>query len=204
MGNTFFDLRDGIRDAIRAEVATIPDFDCGAIVLSFVVKSELANRLLGNPCDKDEENTDVDFAYSAKPNRPKTRPNGFRGMTDGEVACRGYAALKIEGCCYAVRNGLGRRSSDMPDDAVTWGRANDRGAVCFDIEGKLCPLRCANEFLLMRIYVAVSGVDSMEDERCALAAAPVIKKWATDVNLHDYDPRPLVLRVIEPEPEEVE
>ncbi len=179
-------LRNNLRDAIRAEIATIDDFKEGAIMLSFVVKSDIANEFLDYPCGyKSEDNVDVDFVYSARPNSPKTRHNGFRGMTDGEVACRGYAALKIEGCCYAVRNGFGRRSCDMPDEAITWGRENDRGAVCFDIN-----LENPGYFmdgngddhehdpLILRIYIAVSGASGAEDERCAMAAAPVLEAWA--------------------------
>lgn len=183
MGKTFADLRNGIRNAIRVEVATIPDFEEGAIMLCFVVKSKSANIVLGCPCDDGELNADVIYAYSARPNSPKTRKNGFRGMTDGEVACLGYAALKNEGCCYAVRNNLGHRSSDMPDEAVTWGRVNDRGTVCFDvIYNGPTPIGYPNKYLFLRIYITVSGASGEEDERCALAAAPVIKEWAAEMS----------------------
>lgn len=196
MGN-FLELAKNLRNAIRGEAATIPDFKTGAIVLSFVVKSDGGNQFLGGFCDEGDSNVDVDLTYSIRPGSPKTRPNGFRGNTEGEVACRGYAALKIEGCAYAVRNNLGRRSCDMPDEAISWGRENDRGAVCFDIMRQK-PLRGCELFL--RLYVAVSGASGKEDERCALAAGNVLKEWAKAAN--DPDPDSWVYWVIEPEYEE--
>lgn len=186
MSKTFLELANNLRNTIRARAATIPDFETGAIMLSFVVKSDDGNQFLGGFCEEGDSNVDVDLIYSVRPNSPKTRPNGFRGMTDGEVACRGYAALKIEGCAYAVRNNLGRRSCDMPDEAISWGRENDRGAVCFDI------MRCLEIYnssystllethdpdLFLRVYIAVSGASGKEDEWCALAAADALKEWA--------------------------
>ena len=104
MGRTFMGRVRDIRDTIRAEVSTIPDFKEGAIMLSFVVKSDIANKFLGYPCDENDSNVDVDFVYGVVPDSPKTRASGFRGMTDGEVACRGYAALKT---WVSGRHGMG-------------------------------------------------------------------------------------------------
>lgn len=164
-----------LRDAIRAEAAKITDFEEGAMVLSFVVKSEDANEFLGGFSDPEDSNVDIDFTYGIRRRSPKTRKNGFRGRTDGEVACRGYAILKIEGCAYAVRNNLGRRSCDMPDEAVAWGRENDRGAVCFDI---MYDDADGEDNLFLRLYVAVSGASGEEDERCAMAAHRVLSIFA--------------------------
>lgn len=192
MGKTFFELANNLRNAIRTRATTIPDFKTGAIMLSFVVKSDDGNQFLGGFCGEDDSNVDVDLVYSIRPNSAKTRPNGFRGMTDGEVACRGYAALKIEGCAYAVRNNLGRRSCDMPDEAISYGRENDRGAVCFDIVRQ----DFNNREPFLRLYVAVSGASGKEDEWCAMAAGDVLKDWANTATDHywKYD-------LIEPEDE---
>ena len=172
MNKVFVELRNSMRDAIRAEAAKILDFDCGAIILSFIGKCELANEFLDDPC-KGGDGRDNDFAYKVRPDRPMTRPNGFRGVFDGERACRGCATLKLESCSYAVGEKLGRRSCDTPDSSIALGRLNERGAVCFDVN-----MEDGTPFF--RSYISVDGASSEENERCALAAASVLRKWVAE------------------------
>ena len=179
MDKSFKELRDRMLRAVRAEVAKIKGFTNGAIKFQFVVKSRESYDFLGYPSYEYELDVDVASVYSVKPNFPKTLylENG------DEVSCAGFAALKIEGCCHAVHYGTGRRSSDMPEEAVAPGRVREKGAVCFDIMCQKPPY--LYEFLFLRVYVAVSGATGVEDERCALAAGPAIKEWAEGYSLGD-------------------
>ena len=182
---TFQKLVAQIVGAVRAEAAKILDFDNGAIRLLFVPKCPEAAEFLGWAGFSHAE-IDVDVGFAIKDGASHTRPAGWRGDKD-ECDCYGYAALKIEGCAYAVRHNLGRRSRDMPDDAITWGRENDPGAVCYDVVVDQNPDDFLLDPLYLRIYVAVSGADSDEDERCAMAAHSVISDWRHNVKVHGYN-----------------
>jgi hypothetical protein len=164
--------------AVRAEAAKIPDFDNGAIRLLFAPKCAEAEHWLGDN-GVDETVCETDFGYVIKKGFGHTRPNGWRGEDDGECDCYGYAALKIAGCAYAIKHGLGHRSSDMPAEAVTWGRENDPGCVgyCVEISSERTYGGGGQFKPYLRVYVSVSGATSEEDERCALAAGVVIERW---------------------------
>jgi hypothetical protein len=165
-------LVKGISDAVRAKAAEVPDFENGAFRLLFVPKCEDANQFLGGfgvDCE-------VDFGFSIKEGGSRTRP----AMDEQkECACYGYAAEKIEGCAYALRNGFGRRSSDMPGGFETWGRVNDPGCVVYEIFSaeKFGITDNPSPQLYLRIYVSVSGATGTEDTDCALAVGGVIQDW---------------------------
>lgn len=172
---TVQNLARNIVNAVQAEVAKIPDFENGAIRLLFVPKCSEAVKYLcgfGKDCEPD-------LVFPAKEGGKHVRPAGFRGSNEPECDCYGYTAIKIGGCAYAVKHDLGRRSSDMPEDAITWGRVNDKGCVAYDVS-------YANRLGIsdnppykhyFRLYVAVSGAEGEEDEQCALAASNVLQKW---------------------------
>lgn len=173
---TIQELTRSIVDAIQAEAVKVPDFDNGAIRLLFVPKCETAVDFLGNfgpDCE-------IDLGFPIKKGASHTRPAKWRGDVDRkECDCYGYAALKIEGCAYALRNNLGRHSCDMPEEAETWGRASDKGCVVYDISIVKGFWFTYNPSLkhYFRLYVAVSGALGDEDERCALAAGDVLQQW---------------------------
>lgn len=176
---TIQELAEKMRVAIQAEATKIPDFDYGAIRLLFVPKCEKANEFIGGfgiGCE-------VDLGYSIKEGGEKTRP---AKDDQKECACYGYAALKIEGCSHALRNGYGQRSSDMPEEFETWGRTNDGGCVVYEIFITERFGICDNSppALYFRLYVSVSGATSSEDERCALVAGDILQQWC-DTELDD-------------------
>lgn len=167
-------LVEGIVSAVQSEAAKIPGFDNGAIRLLFVPKCPAGERFLGGF----GPNCEIDFGFPIKEGASHIRP---ATEDDKECDCYGYAALKIEGCAYALRNDLGRRSCDMPESAETWGRASDQGCVVYDIfitevfgiadSSKPKPY--------FRLYVAVSGATGKEDEQCALAARDILQQWCS-------------------------
>ena len=180
---TIQELVKKIVDAVQAQAKKILNFDNGAIRLLFVPKCGMADDFLGGF----GPNCEIDFGFPIKKGTSHIRPAKWRGKEDRkECDCYGIAALKIAGCAFALRNNLGRRSSDMPTYAITLGRINDRGCVVYEIF-------ISNRYGIpdhppyrdyMRIYVAVSGAMGDEDEQCALAAGRVIQQWC-DTELDD-------------------
>ncbi|MCL2085749.1 hypothetical protein FWH09_02340 [Candidatus Saccharibacteria bacterium] len=180
MGKTFQELAKEIKEAIQAEIAKISDFNNGAIVMRFVPFNASAQKFLGGF----DEDAEIELSYHIKPvgfgqkETSYTRPAGWRGK-DFEVNCRDYADLKIGACAYALHNNLGRRASDMPEDAETYGRVASTGCVVYDVERveTLGYSETPELVPFFRIYVAVSGATGEEDEICALAAGKVLKNW---------------------------
>lgn len=188
--HTFQEFNDTVIAAIRYAASQILEFKEGAIALRYVAKDPVTATWIGSsrseaneqPCygtlvnndTATDPNVDVDLVYSVVPGNPKTRAAGWRGDPNSpEVACAGYAMLKLEGCAYAVVHGYGYCSDDMPEEFVTDGRVNGRGAVCFDIfpyqiDGGIIPDEKATlEPPCLRLYVAVSGATGEEDKYCA-------------------------------------
>jgi|GEM_PF-1836218 len=175
----FSNLIKDIVDAVQAEIEKIPDFNSGAIRLQFAPK-----------CDEAAENItgfgllcELGLSFPVKVGASYTRPAGWRGnSSEPECDCNGYAALKIGGCTYAIKNGFGYRSRNMPTCAVTWGRENDPGCVAYDIcaiprMGNSSNSAVYKPLTYVRIYISVSGATGEEDEQCALASGNVIQKW---------------------------
>jgi len=171
---TIQELARNIVNAVQAEAAKVPGFDYGAIRLLFVPKIDMAEKFVGGfglDCE-------MGLIYPIKLGASHTRP--AQG-DEKECDCSGYAALKIQGCAYALKNGLGRKSGDMPESAETWGRASDKGCVVYEISMKLLLKDCSPSGIgsvsLLRLYVSVSGADSIDDERCAFVAGDIIRQW---------------------------
>lgn len=180
MKKTIQSLVKEITNAVQEEAKKVPGFDNGAIRILFSPKCSAANSFLGEFTPKCE----LDFGYPIKPGGSHTRP---ADENQDECDCYGYAALKIGGCVYALKNNLGRRSSDMPNEAETWGRTNDRGCIVYDIYytsrfGPADDDPIPDHYL--RLYVAVSGASGEEDERCALAAGNILQEWC-NIELED-------------------
>lgn len=155
-----------LKNAVQKEIARIPDFKHGAIQFLFVPKCKKADRMMfaiGRDCERK-------FIFPSRDGYGHTRPSGFRDSEESECDCSGYAALKIQGAAFALKNGYGSKSQDMPDADITWGRENDPGAICFLVFKKAR--------LFMRVYVAVSGASGQEDQKCAEAAGPILSRWA--------------------------
>lgn len=196
---TIQELVRRIISEIQAEAAKIPDFDDGAIRLLFVPKCNVAVDYLGGfgtDCE-------IDFGFPIKEGANHTRPAKWRGDEDREeCGCYGYAALKIEGCAYALRNNLGRRSCDMPEENETWGRANDRGCVVYEIfiTERFGIADASPPKPYFRLYVAVSGATGDEDERCALTAGNILQQWCdTELNDDGFGHFAKYLSLIKPE-----
>jgi hypothetical protein len=181
---TFQDLVRDIVEAVQTEIAKISDFDNGAIRLLFVPKCDKAVGFFGGF----GRHCEIDLGFPVREGASHTRAAKWRGKEDRkECDCYGYAALKIEGCAYALRNNLGRRSCDMPEEAETWGRASDQGCVVYDIfiTDRFGIGDNSSPEHYFRLYVSVSGAMGDEDERCALAASSILQTWC-DTEL-DYD-----------------
>lgn len=190
--HTFQEANEVIISAIRFAASSIRDFEEGTIALRYAAKDPVTAAWIGSHSTTDDQphygtlvnndtvtdpNVDVDLVYSVVPGNPKTRAAGWRGDPNNpEVACAGYAALKLEGCAYAVIHDYGYCSDDMPEEFVTDGRVNSRGAVCFDIfpyqiDNGIIPDEKADiEPPCLRLYVAVSGATGEEDKYCAYQA----------------------------------
>ncbi len=156
-----------LKNAVQREVARIPDFKHGAIQFLFVPKSKKADRMMfaiGRDCERK-------FIFPSRDGYGHTRPAGFRGSDEAECDCSGYASLKIQGAAFALKHGCGSKSQDMPNTEVTWGRECDPGAICYQVF-----TRKGKDY--MRLYCAVSGASSQEDQKCAEAAGPVLSRWA--------------------------
>ncbi len=205
----FQEFNDTIIQTIRYAASQIADFDEGAIALRYVGKSPSIARWLGeynvDGVDNDP-NVDVDLIYSVVPGSPKTRSAGWRGDPERrEVACAGYAMLKLEGCAYAMVHGYGRCSDDMPKECETDGRVSGRGAMCFDLyppedeHGIIADDQLAEgEQPWLRVYVAVSGATGPEDKWCAWQAICALEQL-----LCTADPDRIVAPAYEPNFDEI-
>lgn len=193
MQHTFQEFNENLIQTIRYAASQIDSFTEGAIVVRYIAKSPTIAGWLGGhnvgaigiPGNVESDpNVDLDLVYSVVPGGPKTRSSGWRGDSDrDEVACAGYAALKLEGCAYAVVHGFGRYSDDMPAEFETDGRVNSRGAMCFDIyppedeDGIITDDQLAEgERPWLRIYIAVSGATGPEDKWCAYQAIGALQQ----------------------------
>lgn len=205
---TFQEFNEMIIQTIRYATSQIDSFDEGAIAVRYVAKSpSIAGWLgghnvgaigTGNGIENDP-NVDLDLVYSVVPGSPKTRSAGWRGDPDRrEVACAGYAMLKLEGCAYAVTHSHGRCSDDMPKECETDGRVSSRGAVCFDLyppedeNGIITDDQLVEgEHPWLRLYVAVSGATGPEDKWCAYQAINALQQLLVDPECvigPDYEP----------------
>lgn len=180
----------------------------GAIELCYVAKSNFATRFIGQG-GQGETNSDSIRLHSIVPDRPKsyTDKDGFK------VAGGSLVAMTREACCFVVRNGYGRRSSDMAAAGeFVDGALPMAGSVCFDVahrdvvmpgapnwyDGIIQHLdareRCfdaKDALVVLRIYVTVaSPAASYENESYALAAGPAIH---TFFHADDGDPRIFVV-----------
>lgn len=180
--NQFNILIEDIVAAVQADIATVPDWECGAIHLLIVPKCDEARRFIGGPAG----NPEIEFTFPAKPGFSHTRPAGWRGDPD-ECDCAGYAKLKTQGTAYAFKHGYGYRSRDMPDSAVTWGRENDAGGIVFVIKHQVGETALMGQVVrvppkttdFMRIYVSSSGADSLEDESASMSAKAPLDAWCS-------------------------
>jgi len=72
-----------------------------------------------------------------------------------------------------------KKSADITKDAITWDLVTNKGCVAYDIfytdrVGISDNPPPKHHF---RLYVAVSGAESEEDEQCALVAGNVLQQW---------------------------
>lgn len=200
---------------LRHATDQIDSFAEGAIAIRYVAKSPAIAGWLGGhnvggigvPSGiENDPDVDLDLIYSVVPGGRKTRAAGWRGDPSRyEVACAGYAALKLEGCAYAVVHGYGHYSDDMPAEFNTDGRVNGRGSVCFDIYppedeyGIISDDQLAEgEHPWLRIYIAVSGATGPEDKWCAYQAISALQQL-----LGTPDPNCIVGPSCEPSTDEI-
>jgi hypothetical protein len=166
---TIQELAEKIVEAVRAEASKIPDFEFGAIRITFAPKCQEASLFLGGF----SSDCEVDLSYPIKEGGKRTRP---ADENNEELACNGYTALMVEGCAYALRGGFGRRSQDMPDWGIILGRSNAKGSVVYEI--LVNNEDCSNRKLYLRIYISVKGaLSDFDNERCALAAEDTLVWW---------------------------
>jgi len=169
MDQSFRKLIFAMRDAVRAEAATVSDFDYGGMVFLFRPWCVAADLLLDHLGAKH-----LVVEYPIQEGGSFNHPASWHG-TGYEVDCRSCAHLKIGGCMYAVDNKHGRRSFDCPSQAVTHGGENDRGCICLSA---YTPQILNDRDKFLDAFISVGGADGKEDERCAFAAVKPFAAWA--------------------------
>lgn len=182
---TFQELATEMKIAVREEAEADPRFIHGAMRFLFCPKTEHARKFLGG---FDEEFVNIEVAAPIVKGGDMFLPPNYYGRGGDGCDCYGYAGLKIEGCSYAVKNGLGRRSSDTPEAAVVLGRIRSRGCVAFDIDSSLGVGDEVIQRPWMRVYSSVSGGNGGAfDEACALGVRVVLWKMVSSMRVSNQD-----------------
>ena len=175
-----------IRDVVRDKAQEIPKFregsGGGAIRILAYPACREADDWFGGLGDfsktpYDIPDYEVTFAIKTGGSRVTT------GVWDGveqRVDCYGYSALKIAHCSLAQDLGVGLLSGlnlHKPHLTEDNGYGPYLGALCVEVNwtngDNIIKPFCG-------IYVCVSGADSADDLRCAIAAIEVIKEFFTD------------------------
>lgn len=168
-----FTLNDYVIDAVRFAASQIRDFKQGAIVLRYIPAPEAIGWF--------GPNVYVNLTYSIVPDGTTTRAAGWRGNPDNpEIDCARDAALKLEGCAFAVAHKHGRCSDDLPDDAVADNMSNDSGAVCFDLIHNERGNPSTEDRLYLRLFISVSGATGEENKYCAYQAMQTLMTLFVD------------------------
>ena len=106
-----------------------------------------------------------------------------------KISCLGMAFQKIANCARNLRKyGINRSYAAIPniepgENIIENGLANRKGCICYTIK----KLIDEKEYDYCRIYVAVSGGESSEDEQAALGAISALEEiFPTDFNFRIY------------------
>ena len=155
----------------RCAAELVPHFVYGGMRFLFVPKSEMGRMFIGG---FDPDFKDLDLAAPIVEGGSFILPVGHWDKDDPEMDCYGLAGLKIEGCSYAHKNGLGWRSSDCPENAVIAGRSNARGCVVYEIDKR--SMVSGHDEPFLRVYSSVSGGPDLINEQCAMMILPVLEE----------------------------
>lgn len=192
------DLFDHIVNQIRLTAPSVPTFENGgngAIVIQVIPESNEANLwaqghnlIAPEPTLSPDGYPEVSIRTQTYPILPKR--DFVIPTADGPVDCSSYATMKIAhgraaiaAGSTALHSGAAFESSDQYLEEN--GFANHHGAVCIQIgqriPGQPClglgyGTNCRTE-PFATIWVAVSGANQYEDERCAMSGISAVETW---------------------------
>ena len=196
MTKTFNSLEQKILEAVRAKAQEIPIFKetgNGAIRILAYPFCPGANQWLGGKGEIQlDENgmpilidvPDYETTYCITPSGNRTAHKELEGIMH-LVNCYAYSAMKIAHCARADHLNIGLKSGLKLHDIwmIETEEENDgyapyAGAICVKvIEEYTDPTIKLKSRLFCYIYVSVSGADPKDDEKCSMAAIPVIKDF---------------------------
>ena len=191
MNNTFNSLEEKILETVRRKAQEIPIFresGNGAIRILAYPLCPGANQWLGGKGKiKLDENgmpilidvPDYETTYCITPSGSRIIQSEWDGITH-LVDCYSYSAMKIAHCARADRLGIGLKSglelwdSYLIDEESGYGPY--AGAICVKVIEEYDKMKLEPKPFCL-IYVCVSGADSKDDEKCSMAAIPIIKDF---------------------------
>lgn len=182
MNQLYTELVRDIRDAVRVRAETVPKFSDegnGAIrILAYPCCNEADDWLGGlSTFGRKDDIADYEHTFAITPGGSRVVTGVWDGVKQ-KVDCYAYSALKIAHCSlaqdlgYTAVSGLDLRTKYLTEDN---GYGPHPGALCFEIGKRTDDSSDPEPFC--GIYVCVSGADSKDDLKCAIAAVHVIVEY---------------------------
>lgn len=168
MEKTYLELVRRIRDGVREKAQEIPKFsDEGNGVI----------RILAYPCCKEADDWFGGLSNFAREYGKYIDPTDTVKVGVDDIVDYEYT--------FAIAPG-GRRSGidlKIPHLTEDYGYANHPGALCIKINTRMASIKSRNtggadiESPFCLLYVCVSGADSKDDQKCALASIEVVREF---------------------------
>ena len=180
---SYRELIQDIRRAVRNRTATLPTLqgNNGCIRILFRPLCPEADAWSGGFGFEENDIPEYETVFTLKPNGSHTV------MENGHpVNCYGFSALKVASCSknrahHGIRLSYSDQSKSNPDIVPMNGFANFRGCTCYTImQLRRDSNGIEREINWARIYIAVSGGASEEDEKAACSAFQTIQKAFSD------------------------
>lgn len=186
MGKNYSRLVKDIRDAIRAKAQDVPKFrdeGNGCIRILFnPLCEEVDDDLGGLSSFYPHDTAYYEFVFAITPGGSRVITDKTNDGSEYAVDCYGYSAMKIAHCFHAQDIGAGLLSGLIDDLNLTeeCGYGPHLGALCVEVK-RINTTRDTDgivppdfEYDYLKIFICVSGADSLSDLRCAFEAIDVI------------------------------
>ena len=182
---SFRELDDAIMAVVRTDAQRVGDFKHGTICRVYCPKSLAGRSYLGIP----NKEMDIRLCSPIVRDGSMVLPANYWGTGQTEIDCHERARQQIADCIFAVKHGLGRRSSDCPPEDSEHGSIP--GCVEFSIYREISHGFGENtDEHFLRIYVSVFGSpSSAANERCALTAKNILEQMRDVQNSRMHSPR---------------